>query len=142
VGETFDGPTVLTVHAPLDTLPLFVRGGAVLPGTAPTLSKIPEGLIDPLIVDVYPHGASTYRLVEDEGLTDFACVRDERGLTFTWTGGPERVTTLRFHGVPKPSRMAPDMGWGPVERWEVAADGTVQVQVRRCRGSWLRIEGE
>ena len=149
-GQTFDGPTTLTIHAPLDTLPVFVRGGAIVPGMAPALSRIPEGLIDPLIVDIYPHGASTYRLTEDEGVTDFSCVRAEHGLTFTWTGGPERALTLRFHGVGKRRRARgrrrvarPAQTTGAsAERWEVAADGTVQVHVGPCRDGWLRMEGE
>lgn len=146
-GQTFDGPTTLTVNAPLDTLPVFVRGGAMVPRMAPALSKIPEGLIDPLIVDVYPHGASTYRLIEDEGVTDFSCVREGQGLTFTWTGGPERALTLRFHGVRKPPRIATGAGEAGAtralaERWEVAADGAVEVHVGPCRDGWLRMEGE
>ena len=102
-------------------------------------------------MDVYPHGASTYRLIEDEGVTDFSCVRDEHGLTFTWTGGPERALTLRFHGVRKPSRVVAGAGEAgptraleeraPNERWEVAADGTAQVCVGPCRGGQLQVDG-
>lgn len=143
-GKTFDGPMGLDVHAPPDTLPIFVHGGAILPTMAPT-ARIPEGLIDPLIVDAYPHGASTYRLLEDEGATEFSCVRDERGLTFTWSGGPERRTIVRFHGVPASWRVTSgeaEETRADVKHWEVAADGAVEAHVGRCREGWFRMESE
>jgi len=149
-GQTFDGPMNLNIHAPLDTLPVFVRGGAMVPGMAPGLARIPEGLTDPLIVDIYPHGASTYRLIEDEGVTDFSCVYAEHGLTFTWTGGPERALTLRFHGVRNPSRVIAGAREADptraleqralLQRWEVAADGTAQVYLGPCRDGRLRMD--
>jgi alpha-D-xyloside xylohydrolase len=142
-GETYDGPMALDVHAPLDTLPIFVRGGAILPGMAPAL-RISEGLIDPLIVDVYPHGASTYYMIEDEGVTEFSCVCDERGLTFNWRDGPERAMSLRFHGIPKPPRVTAGSG-EPVPtrtvQGEFAPDGAVEVRVGPCRHGWTRMEG-
>ena len=62
-GQTLDG-----YKAPLDTLPLFVRAGAVVP-------MFPEGTMDwkegkeagQLDLDVYPSGASTFTNYEDDG---------------------------------------------------------------------------
>jgi hypothetical protein len=98
-------------------------------------------------VDVYPRRASTYRLIEDEGVTDFSCVRDSHGLTFTWAHGPERALTLRFHGAGKPLRIAvrtSEAGATQVlaERWKIAADGAVEVHVGRCANGGLRMEGQ
>ena len=48
-GQTFDGPNDLNIHAPLDTLPVFVHGGAMVPGTAPGAGE------DPGRADRSPH---------------------------------------------------------------------------------------
>src|SRR5690606_15794793 len=47
--EIHHRPTNIAVHATLDILLLFVRGGAIIP-MMPTESRITEGRIDPLIV--------------------------------------------------------------------------------------------
>ncbi len=93
------GPATLAIHAALDTLPLFVRGGAIVP-MIPPANRIPAGLLDPLIFDIHPHGHSGYRLYEDEGVTDIACTHDDSGLTLTSAGGPARRTIVRFHLAP------------------------------------------
>lgn len=96
--QTHTGPTQLTVHAPLDTLPLFVRAGAVIPMMQPA-SRIPDGLIDNLIIDIFPHHHMAYNLEEDEGLTRFSGVSDSRTVYFGWQGGPQRTLNLRFNGL-------------------------------------------
>ncbi|MEV6104954.1 TIM-barrel domain-containing protein [Streptomyces sp. NPDC051940] len=69
-GKTYQGPTTVNgYHAPLDTLPLFVRGGAIVP-------MWPEGTLSwqtrdrgQLGWDLYPQGHSSYTLYEDDGVT-------------------------------------------------------------------------
>ncbi|MFG3224570.1 TIM-barrel domain-containing protein [Kitasatospora sp. NPDC048194] len=69
-GRTYQGPTTLNGYqAPLDTLPLFVRAGAVVP-------MWPEGTLSwqtrdtaRLDYDVYAKGSSSYTLYEDDGTT-------------------------------------------------------------------------
>ncbi|MGW8564875.1 TIM-barrel domain-containing protein [Isoptericola sp. NPDC055881] len=70
-GRTYTGPTTIDGYsAPLDRLPLFVRGGAIVP-------MFPEGTTDwqagkqaaRLDVDVYPQGSSKFTLYEDDGRT-------------------------------------------------------------------------
>ncbi|MPZ94530.1 MAG: DUF5110 domain-containing protein [Propionibacteriales bacterium] len=70
-GRTYEGPMrVDDYQAPLDTLPLFVRGGAVVP-------MFPEGTTDwqegkesgQLDLDVYPQGTSSFTNYEDDGHT-------------------------------------------------------------------------
>jgi alpha-glucosidase (family GH31 glycosyl hydrolase) len=68
-GEACQGRRGVTVAAPLDRLPLFVRGGAILPmgpavehltGYAPTL----------LTIRVYPAGETAFTVYEDDGETN------------------------------------------------------------------------
>ncbi|KZM73481.1 TIM-barrel domain-containing protein [Nocardia terpenica] len=69
-GRTWTGPTTVNgYHAPLDTLPLFVRAGAVLPlwpeGTRSWRTR-DTGVLD---LDVYPQGSGSFTLTEDDGVT-------------------------------------------------------------------------
>ncbi|MFJ9812272.1 NPCBM/NEW2 domain-containing protein [Streptomyces sp. NPDC101158] len=70
-GRTYEGPVNLDHYsAPLDTLPLFVRAGAVVPmwpgGIRSYTDRRPG---DPLAWDVYPQGRSSFDLYEDDGVT-------------------------------------------------------------------------
>ncbi|MFE6969975.1 TIM-barrel domain-containing protein [Isoptericola sp. NPDC057653] len=70
-GRTYTGPTTIDGYpAPLDRLPLFVRGGAIVPmfpeGTADWEAGKKAGRLD---VDVYPQGSSEFTLYEDDGRT-------------------------------------------------------------------------
>ncbi len=68
-GRAIDGPFTLDAYPiTLEKLPLFVRGGAIIP-------MYPEMLFnnqkpkDPLTFDCYPHGESQFELYEDDGVT-------------------------------------------------------------------------
>lgn len=70
-GRTYRGPvTIDDYSAPLDTLPLFVRAGAVVPlwpgGIRSYTDRAPG---DPIAWDVYPSGRSSFELYEDDGVT-------------------------------------------------------------------------
>ncbi|MFE4873742.1 TIM-barrel domain-containing protein [Streptomyces sp. NPDC056682] len=70
-GKTYQGPTTVNNYAaPLDTLPLFVKGGSIVPmwpkGTTSWQTR-EKGELD---YDVYPQpGRSSYTLYEDDGVT-------------------------------------------------------------------------
>ncbi|HVK23894.1 MAG TPA: TIM-barrel domain-containing protein [Actinokineospora sp.] len=69
-GKTYTGPTTVNgYHAPLDTLPLFVRAGAIVP-------MWPQGTLSwetrdraELDFDVYARGDNSFTLYEDDGVT-------------------------------------------------------------------------
>ncbi|MFJ6435768.1 NPCBM/NEW2 domain-containing protein [Streptomyces sp. NPDC091416] len=69
-GRTYEGPvTVDDYDAPLDTLPLFVRGGATVPMWPGIRSYKDRTATSPLAWDVYPQGRSSFTLYEDDGVT-------------------------------------------------------------------------
>jgi len=70
-GRVHQGPTTVNgYHAPLDTLPLFVKGGAVVPMWKPGINGHAEHQPgDRLTVDVYPQGSSSFTLYEDDRVT-------------------------------------------------------------------------
>ena len=68
-GKIYEGGTTLTnFNAPAEELPLFVREGAIIP-MMPDMNYVGEKLLDPLIMDIYPTGSSTFTLFEDDGVT-------------------------------------------------------------------------
>ncbi|GAA2001641.1 hypothetical protein GCM10009838_79330 [Catenulispora subtropica] len=68
-GKTYQGPTTVNgYNAPLDTLPLFVRQGAIVP-MWPQMNYTGEKPVSTLTYDVYPRGNSSFSLYEDDGIT-------------------------------------------------------------------------
>jgi alpha-glucosidase len=70
-GKVYQGPTTVNgYHAPLDTLPLFVKAGAVVPMWKSGINNATEqGFGDRLTVDIYPEGKSSFDLYEDDRVT-------------------------------------------------------------------------
>lgn len=62
--QTFAGPGWTTVHAPLDTLPLFVREGAIIP-MGPEMQHTDEKALDPLTLDIYPADEGSFVLLDE-----------------------------------------------------------------------------
>ena len=67
-GEEYEGKSYRHVVAPLDTIPLFVKAGAIIP-MQPEMIYTGEKPVDVITLDVYPHGESNYDLYEDDNLT-------------------------------------------------------------------------
>lgn len=65
-GEKSVGPAHVRVGAPLDVLPLFVRGGAIIP-MQPVVQYVDEAPIDPLTLSIFPAAESTGTHYEDDG---------------------------------------------------------------------------
>lgn len=69
-GRTYHGPTTVDGYqAPIDTLPLFVRAGAVVPMWADGTTDWNDRDHGELDLDVYPQGNSTFTVHQDDGTT-------------------------------------------------------------------------
>jgi len=68
-GTRHEGPTGITVEAPLDRLPLLVRAGAIVP-MGPVVQYSGERPLDEVTLLVYPEGSSRFELYEDDGRTN------------------------------------------------------------------------
>jgi alpha-glucosidase len=66
----FSGGSMVRVDAPLETVPMFVRGGAIIP-LGPLMNYVSEKSFDPIIFTVYPDadGSAATTLYEDDGLS-------------------------------------------------------------------------
>lgn len=67
-GEKYDGANYVHVVAPLDTIPLFVKAGAIIP-MQPEMLYTGERPVDVITLDIFPYGDSSYDLYEDDGLS-------------------------------------------------------------------------
>ncbi len=64
-GEKYSGGSRVTVQAPLDMIPLFVRSGSIIPMRAPALST--EEQNDEVLFKVFSDGPAVYEYYEDSG---------------------------------------------------------------------------
>jgi alpha-D-xyloside xylohydrolase len=65
-GNAFDGGKTIEASAPIDTIPLYVRAGSILP-YAPAMQWASEKRDAPLEIRVYPGANGSFTLYEDEG---------------------------------------------------------------------------
>lgn len=67
-GNIIAGGKRITVNAPLDTLPLFIKNGTIIPKYEPVLQTTADRDKSLLIIDVYADtGEKSYALYEDDG---------------------------------------------------------------------------
>ena len=67
-GKRIEGGTTITALAALDTMPLFVRAGSVLP-TGPVKQYVSEPSTEPVRLTVYPGADGHFQLYDDDGLS-------------------------------------------------------------------------
>jgi alpha-glucosidase len=84
----YQGPTMLTYRAPPGKEPVFIRAGAIIP-MGPVMQYTAEKPLDPLTLDIYPQGRSSFTLYEDDGVSLAYLQGDYRTTTIraTATGG-------------------------------------------------------
>jgi alpha-glucosidase len=66
-GRSYTGTAA--VAAPIDQAPVFVKAGSIIP-MGPPLRWVDELPADPLTLDIYPQGLTSYTLYEDDGLSE------------------------------------------------------------------------
>jgi alpha-glucosidase len=68
--KKYEGGTMIRADAPLETVPMFVRGGAIIP-MAPEMKFVGEKPVDPITFAVYPDekGSASTTLYEDDGIS-------------------------------------------------------------------------
>lgn len=97
----------LKVNAALDHLPLYVRGGGIIPTCADAAHTDAQDWSD-LTLDIYPFGQSSFDLYTKDGTMTSLICDDNTGQT-TLTIPPCKIdVTLRVHGVNQTSVMLDD----------------------------------
>jgi alpha-glucosidase len=69
-GKRYSGPAMIRTDAPLETVPMFVRGGSIIP-MGPEMNFVGEKPTDPLTFEIYPDdkGNALTVLYEDDGMS-------------------------------------------------------------------------
>ena len=88
------GGTTLDRTVPFDSLPVFVRGGSILP-LAPVVQHTRDLPGGPLDLHVYPGRDATFTLVEDDGSTNAYAGGVARKTNFTWTDATRTLAWSR-----------------------------------------------
>jgi len=78
-GARYEGPGAVSVEAPIDRLPLFVRCGAIVP-LGPMVQHLSSYAPDEITLLTYPEGSTRSSLYDDDGETNAY-----RGGGFAWT---------------------------------------------------------
>ena len=116
-GERSDGGREISRDVDLETLPLYVRAGAILP-FGPVKQYTDEKVEAPLSITVYPGADGSFLLYEDDGKSFDYRKGEWMGIQLSWN---DSRRTLQMHLAPG-SRMLP-----PLRRnIEVRVDQTVR----------------
>jgi alpha-glucosidase (family GH31 glycosyl hydrolase) len=93
-GERVEGGREVSRQVDLETVPLYIRAGSILP-LGPAKQYTGERVDQPLSVSIYPGGDASFLLYEDDG-TSFNYKKGEwMGTQLTWNDA-RRVLTLRL----------------------------------------------
>lgn len=95
--QKIQGPINIEVSATLDTLPIYIRGGAMIPKIK-NAKRIPEAFIENLILEIYPSESSKYRLYEDKQETTIVCLKENDSYKIGIDSPIKRSFTVRFKG--------------------------------------------
>jgi alpha-D-xyloside xylohydrolase len=89
-GATQAGGAQITADAPLSKIPLYVRGGSIVP-MGPKIQYASQS-VDPLEIRVYKGADASFTLYEDEGDTYNYETGQHAEITFTWKDGTQQLT--------------------------------------------------
>jgi alpha-D-xyloside xylohydrolase len=129
-GRPVAGGQTITADAPYDRMPLFVRGGSIVP-IGPDQEYIGEKRVDAITLYVYAGADARFPLYEDDGVSDkyerneisvVPLSWDDRTKTLTIDGPQFRPSSVRTFNVVLVSPDAPhgygDGGQGRVVKYD------------------------
>jgi alpha-glucosidase (family GH31 glycosyl hydrolase) len=141
-GQKYTGEKSIKEKYPLDRMPVFVKGGAIIPMQT-NMQYSDQRPLDTLVVDVYGSQAGSFNLYEDDGIS-----LDYKTGKYAWTpmafskagkgeltvgptkgefnGQPQaRAYEVRFHGVGKPASVT--VNGRKVDGWKWDKDKSVAI---------------
>ena len=103
-GERLEGGREITRPVALETLPLYVRAGAIVP-MGPLKQYTAEKVEGPTTLTVYPGANGTFLLYEDDGSSFNYRKGEWMGLEMVWTDA-RKILTVKLAGGSKVLRKA------------------------------------
>ena len=90
-GAVLKGGETVNAAAPLDTMPLYVRAGSIVP-LGPELQYTGEKLADPIELRIYRGADGAFTLYEDDGESYGYEKGEHATTTFTWADGTQKLS--------------------------------------------------
>ena len=126
----YPGGDELIQKVDLETMPLFVRAGAIIP-MGPVKQYTSEPVDGPLSITVYPGADGSFELFEDDG-SSFEYRRGAwMGMSMRWTDRSRQLTLSLARG----SRMRPPL----VRELEIRVAGSPTIRKSRFTGQTLNL---
>ena len=126
-GEALVGPRWVRLSGDLTAMPLFAREGAIVPLASPALhlADLPQ---DHLELRIFPGSQGTFRLYEDDGISEGYLQGAHEWTTFTATtegtaGRSVRIAPVKGHCPSLPSTRSYLLTFVAVDRPHYALDG-------------------
>ena len=110
-GDKYIGPQNVVVRAELDEIPVFVKGGAIVP-MGPDIRYCDEKPLDEITLDIYPvDGSTSYTMYEDDGVTRDYMLKDAYALTSYYydNDGTNVSLTISAADIKSPSEYSPTL---------------------------------
>ena len=139
--QVIQGPTTLHVEVPLERVPLYVRGNALVPTIEPP-HKIAEGPFDLVTFDAYLLDRGHFTLRDADGVTHLSATRAGSRLEVEVSGAREQLglRLVPLPGLPAPRRVIVNgralrrqdgvsLEPGGRAGWCLDADGTVRAMI-------------
>jgi alpha-glucosidase len=122
-GKQFTGGRTISVEAPLETVPLFIRGGAIIP-MGPEMNYVGEKPADPLTFDIYPDaaGRAAGNVYEDDGMSPAYANGVVRRTMIAYANGEISVSEPSGSYQPKPRNFVFTIHAPPAAK-QVSLDG-------------------
>jgi alpha-glucosidase len=93
-GERVRGNQEIVRDVPLDQVPIYIRGGAILP-LAPVVQHTRDLPGGPLDLQIFPGQDGQFTLTEDDGATNAYLAGNIRQTTFTWNDAAKTLSWTR-----------------------------------------------
>ena len=93
-GERIEGGREISRNVDLETMPLYVRAGSILP-LGPVKQFVHQETDEPLTISIYPGADASFLLYEDDGKSFNYRKGEWMGLQMSWKDS-QRMLTLRL----------------------------------------------
>jgi alpha-glucosidase/alpha-D-xyloside xylohydrolase len=126
--ERVEGGHSVTLEAALDSMPLMVRGGAIVP-TAPVKQYAEQPSNEPVTLTVYPGADGAFTFYDDDGLTFAYEKGDYQEIAMHWDDARRTLMLRRGKGARIQSRQFAVKLAGGKERMVTLATESVSVKL-------------
>ena len=117
-GATYTGPQYLEYTAPLEVLPLFIRGGAIIP-QGPEMQFVGEKPFDPITLSIFPDEDTDFLLYLDDETVEIACSATPKQVVLS-IGSSSKSYIAHILGIQCP--MGVESNKGPIPPIDGAKD--------------------